>query len=92
MTLTALKMYINALNTGNVVLEEQACQARHAYQCCKVQADIDLQTNPKANLGSYTKTPSTRSTILSTLVKQTEKTQTLCAINNFVDLQLVSVQ
>ena len=77
MTLRALTTYINALNTGNVILKAQACQARHAYQCCKVEAEMDLQTNPKANLGSYTKTLSTRSTILITLVKQTENSKPL---------------
>jgi hypothetical protein len=78
MALRGLMTYINAPNTGNVVLEAQACQARHPYQCCKVEAEMYLQTNPKANLGSYTKNLSMRSTILSTLVKQTENSKLLC--------------
>ena len=77
MTLTALMTYINALNTGNVVLEAHAPQAWHAYQCCKVEAEIGLQTNPKANLGFYTQT-STRSTILSTVAKQTKNSKPSC--------------
>jgi hypothetical protein len=78
MTLTTLMTYIKAVNTCNAVLEAQACQAWHAYQGCKVQAEMGLQTNPKANLGFYTKTLSTRSTILSTVVKQTENSKPSC--------------
>jgi hypothetical protein len=69
--------YTSTLNRGNVVLEAQACQAWHAYQCCKIQAEMGLQTNPKANLGFYTQT-CTRSTILSTVVKQTENKKPSC--------------
>jgi hypothetical protein len=73
MTLTALMTYTTALNTGNAVLQNQACQTWHAYQCCIVQAEMDLQTHP-TNLGFYTQTFST-STILKTLLKQTENSK-----------------
>ena len=92
MTLTALLTYITGLNTGNDVLEaSQACQAWHTKQCCKVKAETGLQTNPKAILGFYTQTLGMRSKILSTVVNNL-KTQSLSALNNFVDLKLVSVK